>query len=200
MSRYTGPRLRVMRALGVNLPGLSGKSIDKNPHPPGQHGPTARRKLSLYAERLREKQKLRYHYGLTERQMRIIAERAARAPQSTALVFARLLELRLDNVLFRAGFARTNGASRQLVRHGHVTVNGRVVDIPSARLRRGDVLAVRTSGQKAVQLQRERGEALARPEWLDVDSEALTARVVGIPDETTIPFPIDMRLVVEFYS
>lgn len=200
MSRYTGPRLRVMRALGVNLPGFSGKTIDKNPHPPGQHGPTARRKLSLYAERLREKQKLRYHYGLTERQMRIVAERAARAPQSTALVMARLLELRLDNILFRAGFARTNGASRQLVRHGHVTVNGRVVDIPSARLRRGDAIAVRTSAHKAVRLQQQRGEALAHPEWLEVDNDAFTARVVAVPDEAAIPFPIDMRLVVEFYS
>jgi len=200
MSRYTGPRLRVMRALGVNLPGFSGKNIESRPHPPGQHGPTTRRKLSLYGQRLREKQKLRYHYGLTERQLRAIAEYAARRRGNTASLMIERLELRLDNVVFRAGFARTNAASRQVVRHGHITVNGRVVDIPSARLRPGDVVAVRERAHKAVRLQQEKGEPLARPEWLEVDSDALTIRVAGMPDATAVPFPIEMQLVIEFYS
>jgi small subunit ribosomal protein S4 len=189
-----------MRALGVNLPGFSGKSIEKRPHPPGQHGPGSRRKPSLYATRLREKQKLRVHYGLTERQLRTIAEHAARRRGHTATLIAERLELRLDNVVFRAGFARTIPASRQLVRHGHITVNGRIVDIPSVSLRRGDVVAIRQSGQKAVQLQRERGEALARPEWLEVDGDTLTTRVAAMPDLAAIPFPIEMQLVIEFYS
>lgn len=200
MSRYTGPRLRVMRALGVNLPGFSGKSIEKNPKPPGQHGPTARRKQSLYGTRLSEKQKLRFHYGLTERQLRQIAETAARRRGNTASLIVERLELRLDNVVFRAGFARTNPAARQLVRHGHVTVNGRILDIPSARVRRGDVVAVRASGHKAVRLHQERGEALAKPDWLEADNDALTVRIVALPDLATIPFPIEMQLVIEFYS
>jgi small subunit ribosomal protein S4 len=189
-----------MRALGVNLPGLSGKTMDKNPTLPGQHGPGSRRKLSLFGTRLREKQKLRYHYGLTERQLRAVAEKAARRRGNTAQLIAELLETRLDNVVFRAGFGRTNGASRQLVRHGHVTVNGRVLDIPSAHVRRGDVIAVRESGKKAVGLQKERGEALQRPEWLEVDADALSARMSALPDATAIPFPIEMQLVIEFYS
>jgi len=200
MSRYTGPRLRVIRALGVSLPGLTSKSFEKKPHPPGQHGRTSRRKVSLYGTRLREKQKLRFHYGLTERQLRAVAEYAARRRGNTAGLIVEQLELRLDNVVFRAGFARANAASRQLVRHGHVSVNGRVLDIPSARVRRGDVVAVRESGQKAVRTQKERGEVLARPEWLDVDGDALTVRVVAVPDVTAIPFPIEMQLVIEFYS
>lgn len=200
MSRYTGPRLRVMRSLGVNLPGFSGKTIDEKSHPPGQHGPTSRRKLSLYATRLREKQKLRFHYGVTERQMSTIAERASRSAGNTALRMVQLLESRLDNVLFRAGFARTNPAARQLVRHGHVTVNGRMHDIPSGRLRRGDVVTVRPSVHEAVRLQQSRGQALVPPDWLEVDNETLTVRVIGAPDEAAVPFPIDLRLVVEFYS
>lgn len=200
MSRYTGPKLRILRALGVNLPGLSGKTMDKRPHPPGQHGPTSRRKLSLYAQRLREKQKLRYHYGLTERQLRAVAEGAAKRRGNTAALIAERLELRLDNVVFRAGFARTNNASRQLVRHGHVAVNGRVLNIPSARMRLGDVVSVRPRGVEAVRLQQSRGEALARPDWLQVDNEALTARVDAKPEASTIPFPIEMQMVIEFYS
>lgn len=200
MSRYTGPRLRVMRSLGLNLPGFSGKTIDDAARPPGQHGPTSRRKSSLYGTRLREKQKLRFHYGVTERQLSTIAERAARSKGSTALRIVQMLEARLDNIVFRAGFARTNPASRQLVRHGHVTVNGRVSDVPSMRLRRGDVVVVRQRAHEAVRLQQSRGQALALPDWLEVDNDSLTIRVSGTPDETAVPFPIDLQLVVEYYS
>lgn len=200
MSRYTGPRLRVMRALGVNLPGLSAKSIEKRPFPPGQHGPRSRRKVSLYGSRLREKQKLRYHYGVTERQLLTLAQAAARTKGPTGPALIQLLERRLDNIVFRAGFARTIPAARQLVKHSHVTVNGRVLNIPSARVKLGDVVAIRTRAHEAVQLQRAKGEALAKPDWLSVDADAYSARVASLPDVTAIPFPIEIGLVVEFYS
>lgn len=200
MSRYKGPRLRIMRALGTNLPGLSAKTIDKRPHPPGQHGPRTRRKVSLYGSRLREKQKLRYHYGVSERQLRAIAASAARASGPAGSMIAQLLERRLDNVVFRAGFARTIPAARQLVGHGHVTVNGKVLDIASARVRRGDVVAVRPRAHKAVALQVAAGGALARPDWIEVEGDQLTAKVVALPDDRHIPFPIELGLVVEFYS
>lgn len=200
MSRYTGPRVRVMRALGVNLPGLSAKSMEKRPRPPGQHGARRRGTPSLYARQLREKQKLRYHYGLTERQMQTAAARALHTKGNTGDTLARLLELRLDNIVFRAGFARTIPAARQLVAHGHVTVNGRALDIPSARLRRGDVVAVRTKAHAAVRLQQERGIILTAPEWIDVDNEALTITVKMLPDLTAIPFELEMPLVIEYYA
>jgi small subunit ribosomal protein S4 len=188
-----------MRALGVNLSGFSGKSIDKRPTPPGQHG-TRKRKPSLYGQRLAEKQKLRVHYGLTERQMETLARTAARSRLNTGAAIVQLLERRLDNVVFRAGFARTIPAARQLVTHAHVTVNGRVCNIPSARLRRGDVVAVRERGHQAVRLQQAKGEALAKPDWLSVDSGALSITVAALPDESAVPFPIEIGLVVEFYS
>lgn len=199
MSRYTGARLCIMRALGVNLPGFSSKSIEDNPQPPGQHGGQSRRKSSLHAVRLHEKQKLRFHYGLTERQLRTVAEQAARRRGSTAALIAERLELRLDNVVFRAGFVRTNPAARQLVRHRHILVNDRVVDIPSAGLRPGDVVAVRERSRHVVLLHQARGAALAKPDWLDVDHDTLTARVAAVPSTADIPFPIEMQLVVEFY-
>lgn len=189
-----------MRALGLNLPGLSAKTIDKRPHPPGQHGPRSRRKASLYGARLREKQKLRFHYGVTERQLRAIAATAARGKGPAGTLLAQLLERRLDNIVFRAGFARTIPAARQLVSHGHVTVNGRVVDVASTRVRRGDLVSVRGRAHDAVRLQRAKGETLAKPDWLEVDSDAFTARIVSLPDESAIPFPIELGLVIEFYS
>lgn len=200
MSRYTGPRLRVMRALGVNLPGLSAKSIEKRPRPPGQHGARPRRNASLFAKQLREKQKMRFHYGVTERQLRTVAAKALRAKDNSGDAFARQLELRLDNLVFRAGFARSIPAARQIVTHGHVAVNGKVLDIASAKLRRGDVVSVRTRGQAGVRLQQSRGEALIKPDWLTVDSETLTFTVVSVPDQLAIPFEIEMALVIEYYA
>jgi small subunit ribosomal protein S4 len=189
-----------MRALGMNLPGLSAKSIEKRAHPPGQHGPRLRRKVSLYGTRLREKQKLRYHYGLTERQLRTLAEKAARAKGTTGDVLVQLLEQRLDNVVFRAGFGRTMPAARQLVSHGHVAVNGRMLSIPSARLRRGDVVTIRPGGLEAVRHQRAKGVPLTPPDWLEVDADELRVRVASVPGPGAIPFPVEMGLVVEFYS
>ena len=201
MSRYTGPRVRVLRALGVNLPGLSAKSMEKRPTPPGQHGARKRRTASNYGKRLKEKQKLRAHYGLTETQLRRIAAEAARSRGNAMQQLVQLLERRVDNMVFRAGFARTIPAARQLVVHGHITVNGKRLTYPSARLNLGDVIGVGGArGTTAVKAQQSLGAVLAAPGWLDVTQEAMTARLSGMPDVDAVPFPIELPLVVEFYS
>ena len=200
MSRYTGPRLRVLRALGVELPGLSTKRIERRPYPPGQHG-GRRRKRSEFGLRLQEKQKLRFHYGLSERQLRGLVHEAMNAQGFTNAKIVELLERRLDNLVFRAGLCRTIVAARQLVRHGHVRVNGRRVDIPSCRLRAGDVITLDERMRKS-DLVRDtvKGPPLGRPPWLQLDESELLVRLTGLPDEGAVPFPIDLRLVIEFYS
>lgn len=201
MARYTGPRLRVLRALGTNLPGLSAKTIDKRPNPPGQHGAKRRKASSNYGKRLKEKQKLRAHYGVSERQLRTVATAAARARGNAAAALVELLERRLDNVVFRAGLARTIPAARQLVTHGHVSVNGRRHTYPSARLERGDVIGVLgPRGQAAVTSQQALGRVLEPPTWLDVNSDGHTATMTSLPGPDAVPFPIELPLIVEFYS
>lgn len=200
MSRYTGPRLKVMRALGVELPGLSRKSISERPNPPGQHGARAQRK-SGFGLQLQEKQKLRFNYGLTERQMRRLVLDARRDRGSTGDKLAELLERRLDNVVFRSGFAPTAIAARQLVSHGHIEVNGRAVDIPSYRTRIGDLVTLRQRSQKLAVVHASLAEpALSRPEWIAFDEARKLATVSHLPAISDIPFPIEMQLVVEYYS
>jgi small subunit ribosomal protein S4 len=201
MSRYVGPRVRVLRALGVNLPGLTAKTLDKRPTPPGQHGARRRRTISNYGKRLKEKQKLRAHYGVTERQLRQVAAQAARSRGNAMATLVQLLERRLDSVVFRAGLARTIPAARQLVSHGHVLVNGKRLSYPSARVRIGDVITIGgAKGENAVRKQQELGAVLTPPTWLEVDSAALSAKVVSLPDIDSVPFPVELPLVVEFYS
>ncbi|MET0283736.1 MAG: 30S ribosomal protein S4 [Polyangiales bacterium] len=202
MSRYTGPRVKIMRALGVDLPGLSPKTSERRPYPPGQHG-QRRRKETEYGKRLKEKQKIRLNYGLSERQMRKTFAAAVRSKQNTGTKLIELLERRLDNVVFRAGFARSIPAARQLVNHGHILINGRRVDIPSFLVKPGMVLTVRESSQKCDPVTL--GIALAEQRrwdspWLTVDAAKFTANITGIPDETAIPFPVDVQLVIELYA
>ena len=202
MSRYTGPRLKIMRALGVDLPGLSPKSSERRPYPPGVHG-QRRRKVTEYGKRLKEKQKLRLNYGLSEAQMRRTFKEAVRSKQNTGTKLIELLERRLDNVVFRAGFARSIPAARQLVNHGHVQVDGRRVDIPSFRVRVGQTIAIR---QKSLESQPVTlGLALAEQRrwdssWMTVDATQRSAKISGTPDETSVPFPIDVQLVIELYA
>lgn len=200
MSRYTGPRLRVMRRLGVALPGLSRKSTERRPHPPGQHGQNRRRKVSDYALHLTEKQKLRYHYGLTERQLRRTVEEATRGIGASGDRLAELLERRLDNLVFRAGFAPTIPAARQLVRHGHILINNRRADIPSMRVPRGAIVSVREKSRALPVVLQGAADTTMRPPWLSVDANAFAARLTETPDEGAVPFPIEMRLVIEFYA
>ena len=200
MSRYTGPRLRVMRSLGVELPGLSRKSIERRPHPPGQHG-QRRRKRSDYGNQLIEKQKLRYHYGLTERQLRTVVRTAMESSGVTGAKLVELLERRLDNLVFRAGLAPTIVAARQLVRHGHIGVNGRRVDIPSARLRVGDRFALISKMAKSPLVTDSVGRfGSQRPVWLQLSDSDQSVQLTALPDETSVPFPIELRQVIEYYS
>lgn len=201
MSRYTGPRVKVMRAVGIALPGLSAKTIERRPYPPGQHGHGRPKKLSEYGLRLLEKKKLCVNYGITERQMRRYVHFAKCMLGPTGSALLALLERRLDNVVFRAGFARTIPAARQLVSHGHVRVNGRRVDIPSYSIRARDVITLAPSSQELAPVVQSLSESRAfQTSWLETDPVARSAKVLDLPDSSSILFPIDVQLVVEFYS
>jgi small subunit ribosomal protein S4 len=191
-----------MRALGVDLPGLSPKTSERRPYRPGVHG-QARRKETEYGKRLKEKQKLRMNYGLNEAQMRRVFREAARSKVNTGTKLVELLERRLDNVVFRAGFARSIPDARQLVRHGHVLVNGRRVDIPSFRVGLSHVVSVASGAQQSQPVID--GLALAEQRhwdtpYLTVDRASFSVRLVGMPDESAVPFAIDLQLVIELYA
>ncbi len=202
MSRYTGPRLKVLRALGVDLPGLSRKSMQERNQPPGQHGARkiAARK-SEFGLQLMEKQKLRYNYGLSERQLRRVVVDAKKHRGATGDKLVELLERRLDNLVFRAGFAPTIPAARQLVAHGHIALNGRRVTIPSIRLRIGDSFAPTEAGSK-IDVVRAALEdpPLQRAEWIAFDPQTRTARLSHLPGGDAAPFPLDLQRVVEYYA
>lgn len=202
MSRLTGPRVKVMRALGVDLPGLSRKSIEARPTPPGQHGNKAlRKRRSDFGVKLIEKQKIRFNYGLTETQMRrlIVDARKGKAPTGESLV--QLLERRFDNVVFRAGFAPTVIAARQLVTHGHFLLNGHRANIPSMRLKVGDEITIRPkSKQIPIVVESIKEPSLARPEWLSWDEQQSLAKIAHYPSVDDVPFVVDLQLVVEFYA
>jgi len=202
MSRYTGPRIKKMRALGVDLPGLSRKSIERRPYPPGQHGPKAtRRKLSDFARQLMEKQKIRLNYGLNETQLRRLMKEARRSKLAAGQKLLELLERRLDNVVFRAGLAPTIPAARQLVNHGHFQVNGRRVDIPSFRLRVGDEITMRERSKNlAIVVESLESHSPMKPEWLDVKADKRHIQMRDTPMADSVPFQIDVQLVVEYYS
>ena len=203
MSRYTGPRRKILRALGIDLPGLSRHTIEGNPNPPGQHGyQKANRKKSEFGLQLMEKQKLRFNYGLSEKQLRRIVEDAKRQRGATGDRIVALLERRLDNLVFRAGFAPTIPAARQIVSHGHIQHNGRRVTIPSIRVRAGDVFGPTEGGKKLDVLQATLKEpALERPDWIAFDASVQSARLAFLPQGAdTAPFPLDVQRVVEYYA
>ena len=201
MSRFTGPRLKVMRALGVELPGLSRKSIESRPTPPGQHGARAvRRKKSDFGVKLMEKQKLRFNYGLSERQLRRLMMDARRGQAPTGETLLSLLERRLDNVVYRAGYAPTIAAARQLVNHRHVLLNGKLASIPSMRLKVGDEVTLKSSSQQLpMVLETLKDMPLTRPEWLVWDAQGQQARIMHLPAAEDVPFPVDVQQVVEYY-
>lgn len=201
MSRNLGPRLRIARALGTNLPGLTRKTIERRPYPPGQHGLNRRKKSSPYKLRLVEKQKLRFNYGLTERQLRNLVDLAGRKAADPTEMLIELLERRLDNVLFRAGFARTISAARQLINHGHITINGKRVDIASFQVTNGLSISLRERSRNLDIIAMSLLEPVAPvPPWLTVDKEHLTVVVTTAPDISTLLFDVDLRLIVEYYS
>lgn len=202
MSRYTGPRLKVMRALGVELPGLSRKSTENRPNPPGQHGASAaRRRKSDYGLALIEKQKLRYNYGVNESQLRKLMVNARHTHGSSGAILLQLLESRFDNAVFRAGFAPSLIAARQLVTHGHFTLNGRRANIPSMRLKAGDEIQLRERSRNIpMVVENVANPALTRPEWLSWDDKKLSAKLTRLPEADEVPFPIDIQLVVQYYA
>ncbi len=199
MARYRGPRLRITRRLG-DLPGLTRKSA-RRAYPPGQHG-QARKKRSEYAIRLEEKQKLRFNYGLTERQLIRYVKKARRVQGSTGQVLLQLLEMRLDNTVFRMGLAATIPAARQLVNHGHITINGKVVDIPSYNCRAGEVLGVRDreKSRKLVEANLQYPGLANLPSHLEFDKNKLTGKVNGVVEREWVALSINELLVVEYYS
>ena len=199
MSRYTGPRLRVVRRLG-DLPGLTRKNARRQ-YPPGQHGQN-RRKRSEYAVRLEEKQKLRYNYGLSETQLIRYVKKARRVGGSTGQVLLQLLVLRLDNTVFRLGMAPTIPGARQLVNHGHIMVNDQVVDIASYQCRPGDVVSVRKR-DRSVNIVKNNllNPGLANlPSHLEYDKDNLVGKVNGVIEREWVALNINELLIIEFYS
>ncbi len=205
MSRYTGPRARVSRRLGTNIFGTRGEALalEKRPYPPGVHGRTRRRPNanSEYLVQLQEKQKARFTYGLTEKQFRTIYEEANRRPGVTGQNMLRYLELRLDNVMYRAGICATRPQARQFVSHGHVTVNGKHVNVPSYRVRAGDLIEVKQGSRDNAILQWN-VDVLDRrpPAWLEKGDHAHAVKVYSEPLREQIDLPIREQLIVELYS
>jgi small subunit ribosomal protein S4 len=201
MARYTGPRVRISRRFGIPIFGPT-KYLERRNYGPGVHGPKSRRKTTEYGEALLEKQKLRYYYGLMEKQFRGVYEKALRRRGVTGEQMLQILETRLDNVVFHLGFANTRAAARQMVNHGHITVNGRKAAIASFALNVNDVICVKNhnvSKQLATK-GLEVAASRAVPDWLSLNKEELKGVVMRIPTREEIQPIANEQAVVEFYS
>ena len=198
MARYTGPKVRLSRRVGVPIADIPKHTARRHLNAPGMHGYRGRR-LKDYGVRLVEKQKLRYYYGCMEKQFRRYVDEAARQQGNAGENLLIGLERRLDNVLRRAGVARTIWASRQMVAHGHIMVNGRKTDAPSYQVRPGDSITIK---DKLHKLARENMESLAGhevPDWIEFNPSELTIKIVASPAADQIPFEVNTNLIVEFY-
>jgi small subunit ribosomal protein S4 len=205
MARETGPQCKQCRREGQKL-FLKGQrcltekcGVERRSYPPGEHG-RGRVRASEYRQQLREKQKARRYYQLLERQFRRYYEKAARQPGVTGENLLRLLERRLDNVLVRLGFAASRRQARQLIAHGHWMVNGRRVDIPSYQVRPDDVISIRSESAAADVVRSATELTAVVPPWLQADHDALTAKVLRMPERTEITSPVEEQLIVELYS
>jgi len=201
MARYTGPRVRISRRFGVPIFGPT-KYLERRNYGPGMHGPKSRRKTTDYGLGLLEKQKLRYYYGLMERQFRGVYEKALRRRGVTGEQMLQILETRLDNVVYHLGFANTRAAARQMVSHGHVKVNGRKVSIPSFALKVNDTIEVRDSSRARQMATKNLESATSRavPDWLSLNKDAFKGVVMRIPTRAEIQPIANEQAVVEFYS
>jgi small subunit ribosomal protein S4 len=201
MARYTGPRTRISRRFGIPMFGPD-KYLERRNYGPGVHGPKSRRKHTDYGLGLLEKQKLRYFYGLMERQFRGVYERALRRRGVTGEQMLQILETRLDNVVYHLGFAITRAAARQMVSHGHVKVNGRKVNVPSYALKVNDVVEVRESNvsRQLATKNLELSTSKVVPDWLALSKEAFKGSVLRIPTRDEIQPIANEQAVVEFYS
>lgn len=197
--RYTGSSWKQSRRLGFSTL-ETGKELAKRPYGPGQHGNTRKKKLSEYGKQLTEKQKLRQMYGVNERQFRRLFMIALASKEVTGFAFMKLLESRLDNLVFRMGFARTRRGARQLVNHGHIEVNGRKLDIPSALINIGDTIALRENS-KDLKVVKESIESLAtKCAWVEVNAEAKSGKFIREPERKELPMDIQESQIVEFYN
>lgn len=199
MSRYTGPTWKVSRRLGFSIL-ENGKELKKRPYAPGQHGNKRRRSASEYGLQLQEKQKLRYMYGLNERQFHNLFLKAGKMPGIHGENFLFLLESRLDNLVFRLGLARTRRQARQLVSHGHILVDGKRVNIPSYLVDPGQVISVREKSRNLTIIKEALEATISRPEFVSFDENKLEGTFVRLPLREEIHPEIKESLIVEFYS
>ena len=199
MARYTGPSTKIARKFGEPIFGTD-KDFEKRNYPPGQHGlASKRKKKSEYGTQLKEKQKVKYTYGLLERQFRNLYEKASRMKGQKGENLLMLLESRLENLVYRMGIAPTRAAARQLVSHAHITLNGVVCNIPSAIVKPGDVVAVRERS-KSLEVITNSVASAAKYSWIEFDAKALTGKYLNAPVRTEIPENINEQLIVELYS
>ena len=199
MSRYTGSSYKQARRVGFSI-SETGKELAKRPFGPGQHGKDRKGKLSDYGTQLKEKQKVRFMYGVNERQFRKTFEEASKMKGIQGTNFLRLLESRLDNLVFRIGFATTRRGARQLVNHGHVTVNGKKVDIPSYRVKPGDVVAMKDKDKNLKVVTESLAKTTKRVDFINYDEGKMEATYVRLPERNELNADIDEALIVEFYN
>jgi small subunit ribosomal protein S4 len=198
MANYTGPKVKLSRRVGVPVADIPKHTVKRQLNPNGVHGFRGRR-LRDYGIRMNEKQKLRYHYNVLERQFRRYLAEAGRAKGNTGEALLRILEERLDNVIRRLGWARTIWAARQIVGHGHVLVNGRKTDVASFQVKVGDKITLKPGIEKVVRENLESMAGLQVPGWLTFDPSTLTASIVTVPTSDQVPFDVNMNLIIEFY-
>lgn len=199
MARYIGPKTKIARRFNDPIFGPD-KSYEKKNYPPGQHGNSRRRgKVSEYGIQLKEKQKAKYTYGVLEKQFRNLFKKASSKQGITGEILLQLIEARLDNTVFRLGFAPTRAGARQLVSHRHITVNGNIVNIPSYSLRPGDVVGVRERSKSLEVVADSLASRMSFP-WLEWDADTLTGKFISYPERADIPEKINEQLIVELYS
>ncbi|MEY4479421.1 MAG: hypothetical protein RLZZ267_99 [Bacillota bacterium] len=198
MARYTGPKFKLSRRVGISLSG-TGKEL-KRPFPPGQHGPTQRKKLSGYGMQLQEKQKLRHMYGLGEKQFRNLFDKAAKMKGIAGENFMFLLESRLDNLVYRLGWSNSRAGARQLVSHGHVTVNGKKVDIASYLVSINDVIGLRERSRNLSTIKEAMAGRNHIPGFVELNEKTMEGKFVRLPDRGELSQDIDEKQIVEFYS
>ena len=199
MARYTGSSYKQARRVGFSI-SETGKELARRPYGPGQHGNDRKGKLSDYGTQLKEKQKVRFMYGVNERQFRKTFEEAGKLSGIHGTNFLRLLESRLDNLVYRIGFASTRRGARQLVNHGHVTVNGKKVDIPSYRVKVGDVISLKEDDKNLKVVAESLAKITKRVEFISYDEGKMEATYVRLPERNELNADIDEALIVEFYN
>jgi len=201
MGHFTGPRCKIARRFKEPIFGNEGKTLEKRPNPPGQHGANKRRKVSEYGQQLAMKQKAKAIYGMREKQFRLFFKRAKAKEGVTGDVMLALCECRLDNIVYRLGLSPTRAGARQLVTHRHVTLNGRVCNVPSAIVRPGDVVSMREKDRDMIAVVYSLKRQSAAPvNWLSWDASTMQGTLLSVPTRSEIPENIEMQLIVEFFS